>query len=251
MSATPRIGVIGAGVMGAGIAQTAAAAGCPTWCTDVSPAALEVARRETAEGRFGLQAAVTRGKLSREQAEAALERLHFTPSFEEAASAEVVIECVPEQLDLKMRVFADLDRVAPAGAVLASNSSGLPIAALAGATARPTRVIGWHWASPAFVMRLAEIVVTPRTDPAVVEQICALATTFGKNPIVVRDNPMVWGYVANRVYGAMLREAARVVEEGVATREQVNQLMVDCFRWPTGPFAMVEGATRGWRKEAK
>jgi 3-hydroxybutyryl-CoA dehydrogenase/3-hydroxyacyl-CoA dehydrogenase len=152
---------------------------------------------------------------------------------------------------VKLRVFRDLDRVAPAGAILASNTSGLPIAAMAGATERPAQVIGWHWASPAFVMKFAEIVVTTETAAVVRERVCEIATRCGKHPTVVKDQPMAWGFVANRVYGAMLREAARVVEEGVATHEQVNQLMVDCFRWPVGPFAMVKGAGSGWGDREK
>jgi 3-hydroxyacyl-CoA dehydrogenase len=242
-----RVGVLGAGVMGSGIAQTTAVAGFPTVCFDVSRAALDGARRETAEGRFGVRSAVERGKLTAADAEAALGRLRFSERFDEAAAADVVIECVPERLDLKLAVFRDLDRAAPAHAILASNSSGFSIAALAGATSRPERVIGWHWASPAPVMKLAEIVVAPATDEAVVKRVCEMAARCGKNPIVVKDTAMAWGYVANRVYGAMLREAERVVDEGIATREQVNQLMVDCFRWPTGPFAMVAGATKGWK----
>src|SRR5206468_3570562 len=107
-------------------------------------------------GRFGLDGAVARGKLTREQADAALARITFTESFDDAAATDLVIEAVPERLDLKMRVFCDLDRAAPAHAILASNTSGLPITALAAATDRPSQVIGWHWASPAPVMKLAE-----------------------------------------------------------------------------------------------
>ena len=249
MTAPLRIGVLGAGVMGAGIAQTLATHGHRAVCTDVSGEALEKGREEAVEGRFGIESAVARGRLSREQADAALARLEFTESFEEAAASDLVVECVPEKLDLKMRVFRDLDRAAPEHAILASNSSGLPIAALAGVTRRPGRVIGWHWASPAPVMRLAEIVVAPETDEETQRTVCELAAGCGKNPIVVKDNPMAWGYVANRVYGAMIREANRVIEEGVASREDVNQLMVDCFRWPTGPFGMIRGASGGWKKE--
>ncbi len=249
MDANPRIGVIGAGVMGAGIAQTTASAGLETLSYDISPEALEAARKEITSGRFGLDSGVERGKLTREQADAALARLRFSESLEEAANVDVVIECVPERLDLKLRVFRDLDRLAPAGTILASNSSGFPVAALSAATDRPERVIVWHWASPAPVMKLAEIVVTDGTDEKVTEKICELAGRCGKNPVVVRDNPMAWGYVANRVYRAMLEEAARVVDEGVATKEQINQLMVDCFRWPAGPYGMVEGATKGWKKK--
>lgn len=245
------IGVIGAGVMGGGIAQCTALAGYETVCTDIAEKALDDARRDAETGRFGLAGAVARGKLSVEGAAVARSRITWTRELEEAARCDLVIECVPERLDLKLRVFRDLDRLAPAGAILASNTSGFPIAAMAGATQRPQQVIGWHWASPAFVMRFAEIVVTADTAAPVRERVCEVATRCGKHPVVVKDQPMAWGFVANRVYGAMLREAARVVEEGVATHEQVNQLMVDCFRWPVGPFAMVKGAGSGWGDRKK
>jgi 3-hydroxyacyl-CoA dehydrogenase len=246
-----RIGVIGAGVMGGGIAQSTALAGYATVCTDVAERALDDARRDAETGRFGLAGAVARGKLDAAEADAARGRITWTRAFDEAAACDLVIECVPERLDVKLRVFRDLDRAAPASAILASNTSGLPIAAMAGATNRAPQVIGWHWASPAFVMKFAEIVVTNDTAPAVRDAVCEVARRCGKNPVVVKDQPMAWGFVANRVYGAMLREAARVVEEGVATHEQVNQLMVDCFRWPVGPFAMVKGAGSGWGDREK
>ena len=95
-------------------------------------------------------------------------------------------------------------------------------------------------------MRLAEIVRGPDTSDATVETIVRLATNAGKNPIVVGDTTRAWGYVANRVYAAMAREARAVVDESIATREQVDQLMIDCFRWPSGPFGMVRGAGSGW-----
>jgi 3-hydroxyacyl-CoA dehydrogenase len=243
-----RIGVVGAGVMGGGIAQCTAAAGFATVCTDVAPQALEAARRDAEQGRFGLAGAVAKGKLSAADADAARARITWSGDLAAAAACDIVVECVPEKLELKLRVFRDLDRLAPEHAILASNTSGFPIAAMAGATARPERVIGWHWASPAFVMRLAEIVVTDATAKQVVEAVTAAAARCGKHPVVVKDNPMAWGFVANRIYFAMLREASRVVEEGVATHEQVNQLMVDCYRWPVGPFAMVKGATGGWKE---
>ena len=168
------------------------------------------------------------------------------PSFDEAAATDLVVEAVPERLDLKIKVFRDLDRVAPPTTILASNTSGLPITALAAATDRPDRVIGWHWASPAPVMKLAEIVVTPTTSDATIATVTEVARACGKNPIVVKDNPLTWGFVANRVYFAMIREAQRVVDEGIATRDDVDQLMMDCFRWPSGPFGMVKGAGSGW-----
>jgi 3-hydroxybutyryl-CoA dehydrogenase len=241
-----RVGVIGAGVMGSGIAQTTATAGIETRCYDPDPAARERAQEAVRCGRYGVERGVERGKLSDDQALASLARLHFTDDFRAAADADLVIECVPEQLELKIATFRKLDASAPEGAILASNTSGFSIAAIAAATDRPGQVAGWHWASPPVVMRFAEVVRGPATDEATVKRICETATACGKNPIVVNDNPRVWGFVANRVYSAMLREAGQVVAEGVATQEEVNQLMVDCFNWPVGPYGMVQGATKGW-----
>lgn len=242
-----RIGVVGAGVMGSGIAQVIAVAGHDVVCRDLEAGVLDEARERVTTGRYGLDGAVARGKLDRAAADAALDRLRFTTDLEETVrEAELVIECVPEELDLKLRTFRELDRLAPKRCVLASNSSGFPVAAMAGATERPERVLTWHWASPPVVMKFAEIVTTPHTDAEAIELVRGLAEACGKHPVVVKDNAMAWGYVANRIYAAMLREAARVVEEGTATHEEVNQLMVDCYRWPVGPFAMVAGARRGF-----
>ena len=244
---TERIGVLGAGVMGSGIAQVMAIAGHQVVCYDLADEALAKGKEIVDTGRFGVRSAVERGKLTAEEADAALARLTFTNDFDEAAStADVIIEAVPERLDLKIRVFRDLDAKCPAETILASNSSGFPISAIAAATDRPDQVVGWHWASPAPVMKLAEIVRTRETSDATIETITRLASNAGKNPIVVKDTARHWGYVANRVYGAMGREARQVVAEGIATAEEVDQLMVDCFRWPTGPFGMGRGAGSGW-----
>lgn len=241
-----RVGVLGAGVMGAGIAQVLAIAGHEVVCHDVSDEALAKAREGVDTGRFGVRGAVERGKLTAEEADAALARLTFTSEAEQLHATDVVVEAVPERLDLKVSVFRELDRHCPEQTILASNSSGFPIAALAAATDRPDRVVGWHWASPAPVMKLAEIVRAPSTSDETVETIVALASAAGKNPVVVQDAPTSWGYVANRVYFAMVREARQVVREGIASHEEVDQLMVDCFRWPTGPFGMTRGAGSGW-----
>ena len=241
-----RVSVLGAGVMGNGIAQVTAIAGYPTVCYDIDAGALATGRTHVESGRFGVAGAVERGKLTQAEADAALARLSFTDAFDEAAAVDVVIEAVPEKLDLKITVFRDLDRIAPAHTILASNTSGFPIQALAAATDRPGLVVGWHWASPAPVMKLAEIVRTTVTTEATIATITDMATRCGKHPVVVNDTASSWGFVANRVYFAMIREAQRVVEEGIATREQVDQLMTDCFRWPAGPFGMVRGAGSGW-----
>jgi 3-hydroxyacyl-CoA dehydrogenase len=241
-----KLGVIGAGVMGSGIAQVTATAGYETVCYDVDPAALERAREHVTTGRYGVERGVDRGKLTRADADAALARLSFTTELDEAATVDLVVEAVPENLELKQQVFRDLDARAPKDAILASNTSGFPIVQIAEVTARPSLVIGWHWASPPVVMRLAEIVRTDATSDAVVATVSELATACGKNPVVVKDTTSAWGFVANRVYRAMIQEANQVVDEGIATHEQVDTLMVDCFNWPVGPFGMTRGARSGW-----
>jgi 3-hydroxybutyryl-CoA dehydrogenase len=191
-----KVGVLGAGVMGSGIAQVSATAGYETVCYDVDPGALDKGREHVTTGRYGVERGVERGKVTREQADAALARLTFTRLFDDAAAAD--------------------------------------------------RVVGWHWASPAPVMRLAEIVSTRDTSDETVAAVSDVATKCGKNPVVIRDTPMAWGFVTNRVYFAMVAEAQKVVNEGIASAEDVDQLMMDCFRWPTGPFGMVQGASSGW-----
>ncbi len=248
MGAKERIGVIGAGVMGSGIAQVLAVAGHEVRCHDIDQAALDRAADAVSTGRYGVQGAVERGKLTAAEAEAAIARLSFNTDRDAALDADLVIEAIPERLELKLRFWAEIDKAAPDRTIFASNSSGFPIAALAAVTNRPDRMVGWHWASPAPVMRLAEIVRGPETSDATVEVVVRLATGAGKNPIVVNDTTRAWGYVANRVYSAMAREARQVVDEGIATREQVDQLMMDCFRWPSGPFGMFTGASTGWKK---
>jgi 3-hydroxyacyl-CoA dehydrogenase len=242
-----KVGVLGAGVMGAGIAQVTATAGYETVCYDIDADALARGLEHVTTGRYGFARGVERGKLSQADADAARARLSFSSSFDEAAAVDLVVEAVPEKLELKQQVFRDLDAAAPAGTILASNTSGFPIGQIAEVTTRPELVVGWHWASPPAVMRLAEIVRTNVTSDATVQTIVDVATACGKNPVVITDAPSgTWGFVANRVYAAMVREANAVIDEGIATREQVDMLMVDCFRWPVGPFGMVQGATTGW-----
>ena len=245
--AAEKVVVVGAGVMGAGIAQVMALAGCEVVACDIDAGVLEKSREDVEHGRFGVRGAVERGKVSAAEADAALGRLSFSQDRAGAvADADVVIEAVPERLDLKVRIFRDLDKECPPRTILASNSSGYPIQALAAATDRPDKVIGWHWASPAPVMKLAEIVRCDATSDETVETVTRLAQQAGKNPVVIQDAANAWGYVSNRVYFAMIQEAQRAVSEGVATHEQVDQIMTDCFRWPSGPFGMVRGAGSGW-----
>jgi 3-hydroxybutyryl-CoA dehydrogenase len=242
-----QVSVIGSGVMGSGIGQSLATAGYRTRVYDRDPAQLERAALFVRTGRYGLDRGVERGKLTREDADAALARLEFCSELDAAVTtADLVIEAVPESLAVKIPLLRRLDELTPVNAILASNSSGLSVTAMSSATDRPERVLTWHWASPPVVQPFAEIVRTERTDPAVVAAVVEVATRCGKNPVVVTENERKWGYAANRIYVAMVAEAEKVVADGVATREQVDQLMCDAYSWPVGPFAMLRGANEGW-----
>jgi 3-hydroxyacyl-CoA dehydrogenase len=232
--------------MGSGIAQSLATAGYVTLVHDRDPGQLERAATFVRTGRYGFDRGVERGKLTREAADEAFARLEFCPELDAVADVDLVIEAVPESLELKIPLLRRLDELTPAHAILASNSSGLSVIAMAAATGRPERVLAWHWASPPVVQRFAEIVRTARTDQAVVHAVVEVATRCGKNPVVITENERKWGYAANRIYAALLAEANAVVADGVATREQVDQLMCDAYSWPVGPFAMVKGANEGW-----
>lgn len=242
-----KIGVAGAGVMGSGIAQVMALSGCEVVCRDIDENILTAAAISVDSGRFGVRSAVERGKCTDKEANNALARLHFTTDLTQLNDSDLIIEAIPEQFDLKVSFWKELDKTASDRTIFASNSSGFSISALAAATERPDKFVGWHWASPAPVMKLAEIVRGRETSQETVDTVVSLAESAGKNPVVVTDSETNWGYVTNRVYFAMVKEATAVVNEGIADRDQIDQLMTDCFRWPSGPFGMARGATSGWK----
>jgi len=242
-----KIGVAGAGVMGSGIAQVMALSGCEVACHDINDEVIKTASRNVDSGRFGVRSAVERGKLSDDEATSALERIHFTTDEKALNDSDLIIEAIPERFDLKVSFWKELDKTVSSRTIFASNSSGFPISAMGAVTERRDRFIGWHWASPAPVMKLAEIVRGRETSQETVDTVVSLAESAGKNPVVITDTDTTWGYVTNRVYFAMVKEASAVVNEGIADRDQIDQLMTDCFRWPSGPFGMTRGATSGWK----
>jgi 3-hydroxybutyryl-CoA dehydrogenase len=223
--------------MGTGIAIALARAGLDVRLHDVDPAQLTSSLAYVADGRWGLRRAAAAGKIQPDEAERAIARVTATTDLARACGdAELVIEAVPEDLALKISVFRELDRHAPPETILASNTAGFSIGALAAATDRPDRVIGWHWFQPAPVMRLAEIVVHPGTSDEVWSTVCSLAERCDKEPVVVRDHPEAWGFVANRLFSTMKREAERIVAEGIASRDDVDRIMRLGFNWPRGIF---------------
>jgi 3-hydroxyacyl-CoA dehydrogenase len=249
MSEIKTIGVIGGGVMGSGIAQALAVGGCTVTVRDLNEQLIEKARETVTNGRYGLNRGVERGKTTKEDADAALSRLSFTTSLEDLKDVDLILEAVPEDLDLKKKIFSEIDAAVGPGAILASNTSGLAIADIAAAVSegRRSKFIGMHWFSPAPVMRLVELVRADSTSEETVQAMESLCERVGKVSIRVKDAPGRYGFVANRIYFAAVREAQKVLEEGVANVEDINKAMVYGFNWPVGPLAMIEGATKGWQ----
>jgi 3-hydroxyacyl-CoA dehydrogenase len=241
-----KVAVIGTGVMGAQIAQVLAVGGCTVVLYDIDADQLSRALERIEHDRFGIRRGVERGKLTAGEADAALVRLSITTNLAEACrDADMVLEAVPEDIGLKIDVFRGIDELAPPPAILTSNTAGLSIAALAHATRRPERVMGWHWFQPCAVMTAAELVVHPNTDPEVCATVVQAAERCGRRPQVVKDHQYKWGFVANRISLAARREALKIVQEGIATEEQVDALMRDGYRWPMGPFELMGGRAAG------
>ncbi|MEM2465079.1 MAG: 3-hydroxyacyl-CoA dehydrogenase family protein [Candidatus Bathyarchaeia archaeon] len=246
------IGVLGLGTMGSGIAQVCATFGFKVIGRDLNDELLNRAKENIISGRFGLKTGLERGKVTKEQYEQALNNLKFTTSMEELCkNSDVIIECVPEILDLKLKVFREMDKLCPPHTILASNTSGYPITAMAGATDRPDKVIGMHWFNPAPVMRLIEVVKTKQTSEETVNCIKDLAIKLGKTPIVINDAPERYGFVANRAYAGLVRECRAIVEEGIATPEQVDLALKLGYGFPMGPFELTGLVGRLGREEKR
>ncbi|MEX0749824.1 MAG: 3-hydroxyacyl-CoA dehydrogenase family protein [Dehalococcoidia bacterium] len=241
------VGVMGGGVMGGGIAQTFVANGFRTIVRDLNDDLIEKTRETMIDGRFGLKGAVERGKMTQSNYDATVDRLSFTKEVAELRDCDLIVEAVPENLDLKKSVFSELDRIVQPGAILATNTSGFSISDLNKAVSRRDRFIGFHWFSPAFIMKIIEVVYAPETSQETLDTMMELTRTFGKTPIKVKDAPGKYGFVANRIYFAMVAEARKVLEEGVASDEDINAAMRLGFNWPAGPLEMVAGARKGWQ----
>jgi 3-hydroxybutyryl-CoA dehydrogenase len=232
--AISRLGIVGTGTMGAGIAQVAAQAGCDVWLVDAMPGAVE--RGVDRIGR-GLARGVERGTLTEEARGAALARLHPAPGLAALADVEFAVEAVVEREPAKLEVLAALDRITGADAVLASNTSSISITRLAAATGRPDRVVGMHFFNPVPVMRLVELVSGVHTSAATLTTARDLALRLGKTPVEVRDYP---GFVSNRLLMPMINEAAYALLEGVAAAEAIDQVMTLGMNHPMGPLALAD-----------
>lgn len=231
----PKVAVVGAGLMGSGIAQVAAQAGWDVVLRDVSDDALTrgLSGIETSYGKF-----VEKGRLTGQDAEAALARITTTTDLDAAADADIVVEAVFESLEVKAQVFAELDRICADRTVLASNTSAIPITKIAATTRRPEKVVGTHFFSPVPMMQLCELVRGYKTSDETLAAARAFAEGVGKTCIVV--NRDVAGFVTTRLISALVVEAVRLYESGVATAEDIDTACRLGFGHAMGPLATTD-----------
>src|SRR3954447_8914782 len=235
MSQQQKITVVGAGLMGSGIAQVSAQAGHQVVLRDVTEAALERGRA-TIEASY--QRFVAKDRMSAQDAEAALGRITTTTDLDAAHDADLVVEAVFESLDVKTELFADLDRICRDGAVLATNTSAIPITQIAAATGRPEHVVGTHFFSPVPMMQLCELVRGFKTSDETLAAARTFAESVGKTCIVV--NRDVAGFVTTRLIAALVVEAVKLVENGVASAEDVDTACRLGFGHAMGPLATAD-----------
>ncbi len=228
------VGVVGAGTMGSGIAHVFARSGFKVLLCDVEQRFLD---RAIGSIRTNLGREAAKGKLSEKEVEPALGRITPTIDRGALAEAEIVVEAAPERLELKEEIFESLDRILPADAILASNTSSISITKLAALTDRPEKVIGMHFFNPVPVMALVEVVRGLQTSDSTYATVHELATLLGKTPVEVNDAP---GFVSNRVLMPLINEAAFAVMENVAKPEAVDQVFKLGMAHPMGPLTLAD-----------
>jgi len=229
-----KVGVVGLGTMGAGIAQVSVQAGYETVGREIS---LELAERGKATIDRYLSRGVEKGRLTQEEKDAAIGRLTLTTELADLNGCDLLIEAVLEELPLKREVFAVLERVTRPEAVLATNTSALSVGEIAEATERPERVVGMHFFNPAPVLPLVEIVRAPRSSEEAVQAAYEWAESAGKQPVKCNDTP---GFIVNRILIPLLNDCVRVLDEAGVTPEDLDRAMTNGAGWPLGPCALVD-----------
>jgi len=234
MMAIERVGIVGSGIMGSGVAEVAAKAGYEV--------ILRSRKQETADAMIGsleksLAKQVEKGRLEQADADAVRGRVSATSELKDLAECDLVLESIVEEIGPKKELFADLDSIVKDGAILATNTSTLSVTELAGATGRAERVCGVHFFNPAPVMKLVEIVEAEGTSADTLAEATAFAEACGKNPVPVKDRA---GFIVNALLFPYLNNAVRMVEDGIATKEGIDSAMKDGCGFPMGPFELLD-----------
>jgi 3-hydroxybutyryl-CoA dehydrogenase len=229
-----KIGVLGAGTMGAGIAQVAAQSGFETLVYDISQAFID---NGFARIRTFLQGSRERGKISAEEEKGVLQRLHGTTRLEDFKGCALVIEAAPEKLDLKRDLFKQMDALCGPETLLATNTSSFSVTAIAASTAHPERVLGLHYFNPPTLMTLVEVIQGDRTNRETIERATALMRQMGKTTAHAKDTP---GFIVNRVARPFYNEALRILGDGDASVEAIDRIMKEAGNFRMGPFELMD-----------
>lgn len=228
------IGVVGAGTMGSGIAMVASLAGHRVFLYDAAPG---FAKKKWVDLVQSLDKQVAKGKLTKEEASAAMNRIEVAQELADLAPCLLVIEAIIEDLEVKKDLFRKLEQVVGSNAWLASNTSSFSITSLAAALSQPSRFIGLHFFNPAQVMKLVEVIPAVQTDPNLGGQLIDLMKKWGKLPVLAKDTP---GFIVNRVARTFYSEALRILDEGIASKEEIDYAMRDLAGFPMGPFQLMD-----------
>jgi len=231
------IGVIGAGVMGSGIAQVLARTGYHVVLVDISEELLKKALEKIEKGPFGLMRLVEKGKLTEEEVKNIMERIHPTININEVEDCDFIIEAVPENPELKKEIFKKLDSICKEECIFASNTSSILITDLASAVERKEKVIGMHWFNPAPVMKLIEVVRGALTSDETYNLTVRLAEKCGKTPVEAKDTP---GFFTTRFILILTNEAVRMFERGIAGIKEIDTMAKLGFGFPMGPFELMD-----------
>ena len=234
MVSPTKIGVLGSGTMGGGIAQVAAQAGFDTVLYDISQTFVDNAIKRI---QGFLARAKERGRITAEEEEKSLKRLHPTLALEDFKDACLVIEAVPEKLELKRETFTKLDAICDPESLLATNTSSFSVTAIAAATKNQQRVLGMHFFNPPPLMALVEVIQGDHTSAAVMDKAVELVRKLGKTPVRVKDTP---GFIVNRVARPFYNEALRILGEGGASVETIDRIMKEAGGFPMGPFELMD-----------
>jgi 3-hydroxybutyryl-CoA dehydrogenase len=229
-----RVGVIGAGTMGHGIAQVFAQSGFQVKLNDVSIDFIDKGMKRI---QGNLDRSIEKGRMNREQKERVLDLITPTPNLEDFSNRQFIVEAVLEKIEVKRDVFTRLDKFVGKETILASNTSSIPITELAALVSNPGRVAGMHFFNPVPVMKLVEIVRALQTSDATIETIRAISSRLGKTPVVVKDAA---GFVSNRIVCPMINEAIFALEEGIATKEDIDTVMKLGMNHPMGPLELAD-----------
>lgn len=229
-----RIAVLGAGTMGAGIAQVAAQAGFPTVLYDIKQEFIDTGMGKIKSFLAGSR---ERGKLSAEQEKAILDRFELSTSLEACKGCALVIEAAPEKLELKREIFKQLDAICGVETLLASNTSSFNVTAIAASTQHPERVLGLHFFNPPPLMALVEVVQGDRTSSETIERATALMKAIGKTPACAKDTA---GFIVNRIARPFYNEALRILGDGDASVENIDRIMKEAGNFRMGPFELMD-----------